>query len=222
MKIDYQEQLKTFSTAETYNRTKLFFENYWLGSEEYENKWRSIQNSVFVNEAEYLPDMMFKDDFELIPLIGGNVFTSQKDYLLLQDCMHQTQDNYFVIIQNPKVVIEVYKSENNWEVHPLLRFKFPVGISWEELNSGEYLSHELIQNADKDFFVFGDSGNWGKYVANDYVNPNCSEPYTPLNIIGFRRNYSGVFEKAFKEYQLSDQENILKWLPEPYQNVNAD
>lgn len=222
MKNDYQEQLKTFSTPEDYDQTKVYFENYWLDLDEYVNNWHPIQHSIFNSKAKHLPDMMFSNNFELIPLIGGNIFTSHEDFALFQNCMRQTKDESFVIVQNPEVIIKVYMSENNWGVHPLLRFKFPAEISWEELNSGDYISIELFQNAYKDYFVFGDSGNWGRYVANDYVNPINLEGSTPLNITGFRSRYSKLFKEEFGVSQSLNKQIISKWLPDSYKQRIAD
>jgi hypothetical protein len=200
---DFDKQLSIFSVAETREWTELYFDKYWLDGAEYSETWLPIQNSVFDSRAKHLPDLMFNPNFELLPLIGLNVFTSDKDFAAMQACMKQTGDKYFAVVQNKNVVVKVYygeHGEDDWRVHPLLRFRFPVDISWDELMSGGYVSTELFQGAAKDYFVFGDSGNWGRYVANSYANPSAIPMFsTPLNIMGFRPEFVELFRESFDE-----------------------
>lgn len=195
---DYQEQLNTFSEEETRQQTESYFEKYWLDKNEYFEQWLPIQNLIFNNEAKHLPDMMFNSNLELFPLVGGNIFTMEKDFSLLQNCMSQTGDKYFTIVQNKNVVVEVYYGKNEYRVHPFLRFKYPANISWDEMMSGGGISSELFQSGYKDYFVFGDSGNWGRYVSNDYVQPENFTGFNSLNIMGFKKEYSEVFIKNFE------------------------
>jgi hypothetical protein len=199
---DYQEQLNTFFEEETRQQTESYFEEYWLDENEYIEKWLHIQDSIFNREAKHLPDMMFNIDFELFPLVGGNIFTAEKDFTLLQNCMSQTGDKHFTIVQNKNVVIEVYYGENEYRVHPYLRFKYPTNISWNEMMSGGFISSELFQSCYKDYFVFGDSGYWGRYVANEYVHPANLAGFNSLNIMGFKKKYSEVFRKNFEQLRL--------------------
>jgi hypothetical protein len=203
---DYQELLDTFYDPETREQTEAYFENCWLNKNEYLEKWLSIKETVFDRDAKRLPDMMFRDDLQFIPLRGGSIFTPE-DFKLLQECMLHTGDRYFVIVQNENVMPTIYVPDEPPLVHPLLRFKYPANITWEELMNGGYISMELFQWFYKDYFVFGDSGKWGKYVANDYEYP--------LDIIGFRREYDSVFREKFKMSEEERQE-IVKWLPPAY------
>ena len=59
----------------------------------------------------------------------------------------------------------------------------------------------------KNYFVFGDSGEWGKYVANDYK--------FPLDIIGFRNKYAELFKRNFV-LSIEERNEIYEWLPETY------
>jgi hypothetical protein len=195
---DYYEQLNTFVEDETREQTTSYFDKYWLNKEEYIEKWLPIQNKIFDSKAKYFPDMMFNSDFQLIALRGGLIFT-EEDFYLLQNCMNQTGDKYFVIVQN-------CSEENPHQEQPPLRFKYPANVTWDELMSGGLVSLELFQYPFKEYFVFGDTGTWGKYVANDYEKP--------LDIIGFKKNYSEVFKRNFK--QLIEPEIITEWLPDVY------
>ncbi len=195
---DYLEQLRIFSENETREETIHYLEKYWLDSHEYSEKWLPIQNTIFDRRAKYFPDMMFKRDFGLIPLRGGLLFT-QDDFALLQECMHQIGDQFFTIIQN-------CSDENPHYEQPCLRFVYPSDTTWDEIIAGGLISQELFQYPFKEYFVFGDTGVWGKYVANDYV--------TPLDIIGFKMDYLEIFKKRFE--QLVEPQILSEWLPDLY------
>lgn len=218
---DYQEQLDIFFEEETRQQTESYFEKYWLDKNEYLAKWLPIQDSIFNYEAKYLPDMMFNNSFELFPLVGGNIFTAEKDFILLKSCMKLTGDKHFTIIQNKNVVVEVYYGKNEYRIHPFLRFKYPTNISWDELMSGGFISSELFQSGYKDYFVFGGSGSWGRYVANDYVQPSNLVSFNPLNIMGFKKEFSEVFKKNFEqlwqlEPEITSEILFSEWLPDSY------
>lgn len=199
MMKDYYEQLNAFTENETREQTALYFEKYWLDNREYMGKWLPIQNAIFDSKAKYFPDMMFNSGFRLIPLRGGLIFT-EEDFALLQECISQTGDKYFTIVQN-------CSEENPHNEQPCLRFKYPSNITWGEIMSGGLVSLELFKYPFKEYFVFGDTGTWGKYVANDYIYP--------LDIIGFQKEYSDVFREHFEP--LIEPEIYSEWLPNTYQ-----
>lgn len=223
---DYGELLNTILNEETRIQAELYFEKYWLDEDEYIEKWLSIQESIFDSEAKHLPDMMFNKNFELFPLVGGDIFLIEKDFSLLQDCMRQIGDKHFVIVQNRNVVVGNYNSENDFIAHPFTRFKYPINISWSEIMSGGIVGCEHFNNGCKDYFVFGDSGNWGRYVANSWVQPLNSTGLNPLNIMGFKKEFSELFKRNFEEVRKLEPEitpEILfsEWLPDSYKQQIA-
>ena len=176
---------------------KNYLEKYWLTKTEYEEKWRRVQNNIFNEHSKDLADEIFLTEFELIPMLGGSIF-SKEDFDILKMCMEETQDKYFVIIQN------TFGQEDP----TAFRMKYPSEISWEELMSGNYISTVLFEMFHNDYFVFGDSGFWGKYVANDEV--------VPLDILGVKEKYVSGFVNKFKDLRC-DQE-IIDSLPKSYKN----
>lgn len=84
-----------------------------------------------------------------------------------------------------------------------------------------YISIELLQAATKVHFIFGNSGTWGRYVANDYVSPSI-EPsaHTPLNIMAFKDEFSELFRNNFEELRRLEL-NITpeKFLPASYKQL---
>jgi hypothetical protein len=224
---DYDEQLNAFSVPENRDQAEAYFEKYWIDSDEYQQRWLPIQRSIFNDKARHLPDLMFNDGYEIFPLVGGNIFTSKDDFLSLQNCMRETGDTSFALLENEKVVIEFYGTDGGWRTTPSVRFKFPADISWEELMSGGSASTVLfqVQGAIKDYFMFGDSGTWGRYVANDYASPTIEPAVgTPLNIMGFKREFSELFRKQFEKVQrlnpeITSEVLLSEWLPDSYKHL---
>ena len=85
--------------------------------------------------------------------------------------------------------------------------RFPSDINWQELNSGNFVSSTLLESIHKEFFVFGESGLWGKYSANDYD--------FPLDIIGFKGVHEELFTEVFKQTE-HELKNVKKHLPKEY------
>lgn len=223
---DYEHVFKTFWDEETREESVYYFEKYWLDRAEYLEKWLPIQDEIFNSKAKYLPDIMFNDEFDLFPLVGGDIFVSERDFASLTDCLRQTGETHFVIVQNSHVPIGYYDSENNFIEHPQTRFKYPSSISWPEIMSGGDAASEHFHNGCKDYFVFGDSGNWGRYVGNSYTKPTNLESSNPLNIMGFKEEFSELFRTKFDEVRRLEPEitpEILlsEWLPDSYKQLTG-
>jgi hypothetical protein len=182
-------------------QAEVYLGKYWLDSNEFNKVWLPVMGQVFASEPEELPDMMFKPGFQLIPQLGGAVFIKE-DFDLLQECMKETNDTHFVIIEN--AVKRTSPPED-----PPFRMKYPSNITWAEVMSGNYISSMIFEASMKSYFIFGDSGLWGKYAATDY--------YLPVDIIGFKLEYAQVFTDKFKVPSGEDQQEIMQCLKPEYQ-----
>jgi hypothetical protein len=116
----------------------------------------------------------------------------------LQECILNIGDEFLFIIEN---------DFGGSLKEPTFRMRFPSNISWQELNSGNFVSSILLESIHKEFFVFGESGLWGKYSANDYD--------FPVDIIGFKEGYQESFIKVFEQSE-HELNNIKKHLPQEY------
>lgn len=227
MNRDYIEILNNIWDRETREQAKVYFEKYWLDEDEYFEKWRPIQDSIFDSKARYLPDMMFNVGFELFPIVGGDIFVAEIDFSILQDCMRQTGDENFAIVQNRNVVVGGGSIGGaHYDEHPFTRLKYPVDISWSELMSGGIAGSEHFYNGCKDYFVFADSGTWGRYVANSYTKPTNQDSSNPLNIMGFKEEFSEMFKKNFEqvrklEPEITPEILLSEWLPDSYKQLSA-
>jgi hypothetical protein len=174
-----------------------YLENYWLPQDEYEHTWKPRQNKIFSNQDKGLPEIVFKEGFEIIALRGGCLFLKE-DFEKLQQCFLEVGDEYFVIIEN---------TFDGKVQEPAFQMKYPTTISWEELISGNFISSTIVESNYKEYFVFGDSEVWGKYSASNYQNP--------LDIIGFKPEYTSSFKNNLKQSDEEYQE-IKDWLPLMY------
>lgn len=111
----------------------------------------------------------------------------EADFKQLQKAMLAVGDSHFVVIQT---------SQDFAEGEPMFRMKFPVGISWGELMSGNYISAVLFEMNCNEYVVFGNSGKIGKYAASDQNHPQ--------DIIGFKQsevdsiNFDFIFNQNVK------------------------
>lgn len=177
-----------------------YLKKYYLPEDEYLEKWKPIQNLVFTNQDKSLPEMMFQQGFSLLAIRGGVLF-DKEEFEKLQRCINQIGDKKLFIIQND--------FGGTLNTVPF-RMSFPSNISWDELMSGNFISTVIFEMFANEYFVFSESGKWGKYCANNYENP--------LDIIGFNNNYSHAFTKVFKQSHIEMQE-VKQWLPSIYRNI---
>lgn len=217
MEKKVQKILERFSVPETRDISEVYLKEYWLNEEEWQSNWQLLKDKIFRKEATCLPDMLFKQDFTLLAFMGGVVFV-EDDFKTLQKCMLEAGDEWFVIVENQHMQPKFKGNDGETILDPLLRFKFPVEISWNELLNGGLLSMEVFQNACKEFFVFGDSGKWGKYAANEYWDTSVDPAGTPLDIIGFKPELAPIFQEHFKQPK-EEQEEIREWLPQEYKKL---
>jgi hypothetical protein len=178
-----------------YKASLSFLEKYWLSEKEYLNTWLPIKNKIFRVNSICLPDLMFNPGFDLIFLLGGLLFYEEY-FNAFKKCIDSTGDTHFVIIQNA--------NEDEVPFH----LKFPSKISWLELLDGGAVSFEVFKRPIRDYYVFGDTGSWGKYLSDEYS----------LDIIGFREEYKNTFMKNVGIYIKEQKEDVLKKLPPSYKH----
>lgn len=205
--LDFYNQKYWFSTSSSLipfeewsdkDKGQKYLEKYWLSNEEYLSTWRNIQQNIFITNKS-LPHLIYKDNFNIIALQGGCLFL-EKDFLQLQKILLNIGEKYFVVIQNNQ---EFTKGE------PMFKMKFPVNITWKEMISGGAISAVLINMFYNEYYIFGESGKWGKYIASDYDYP--------IDLFGFTQELTPIFEKFLSQTK-DEQIELWKWLPKEYKN----
>jgi hypothetical protein len=199
MIIEFQNQLKAYSFPESIEDTEGYLEKYWLQEQEYLSKWKEVQTSIFNLDVEF-PKMIVNPEFRLLPRQGGLLF-EQEEFELLKECIKEAKDKSLFVIEDYNELCPPHESG------PLLRFKYPVDLKWSEINIGDGISYELFQRPVRNYFVFGDSGKWGKYVANDFD--------IPIDIYCFKKGLELVFKERFNVIDKEDRE-LKELIPEYY------
>jgi hypothetical protein len=193
---DYQSRLDSFTNYADKKRIESYLNKFWLDREEFNKYWLKIKNNIFNPDFKLIPEPVFNTNYENIILKGGSVLYKD-EFERLQSCMQITGDKYFIIFEDYD---EKYPPNNSG--HPY-RLKFQINILWEDIMSGAELSSDIFQRPIRNYFIFGDSGQWGKYVANDYEYP--------LDITGFNKIYSDLFRSKFKNSK-RDIKDLKRWL----------
>lgn len=190
----YSSTDKKSPNFENKELAELYLQKYYLNEKEYNDCWNSIQQSVFIVNHEF-PQMIFNKNFKIVASIGGILF-DKKDFEKLQECIKKLGDRYIIIIQKSY-------EENSQEA--IFRMKFPIEISWEEMMSGSYISTVLFEMFGNEYYMFSESGSWGRYSANEYE--------LPLDILGYKSNISNVFDGY------SNSDDVITVLPNDYKNM---
>ena len=177
-----------------------YLKKYRLPDEDYFKNWKPIQNTIFQNQEDSLPEMMFKKGFSLMAIRGGVLF-EKEDYESLQRCIRQLEDDKLFIIQND--------FGEKLKTSPF-RMMYPSDSPWEEIMSGNFISTVIFEMFANEYFVFSESGKWGKYSANDYEKP--------LDIIGFKPQYESIFKEQFEQSE-KEWNEIKEWLPLQYREA---
>jgi hypothetical protein len=196
---NFDKQLDAYSFPDSIDLTKKYLQKYWLTGKEYLNKWKSVQTLIF-SLNNVFPKMVFNPNVELLLMKGGLLF-EQEEFKILKKCLRKTDDKYVFIIED----FDEFKPPH--ESGPLIRLKYPIDVTWEDINISDGLSYELFQRPVRNYYVFGDSGKWGKYVAND-----CEYP---LDILGFHKEYASLFRENFR-MSIKEEQEIIDWIPLDY------
>jgi hypothetical protein len=190
---DYQNKLDEFTDYSNKKKIEEYLKIYWLDKNEL--KTLATKAMIYHPNFKALPDPIFNEHFDIVILKGGSVLYKE-EFELLQSCMRAIGDKYFFLVED-------YDEEtSSIDAGPSYRFKFPVDITWDIIMSGAEISYDVFLRPIRNFFVFGDSGQWGRYVSDDYDYP--------LDIIGFDRRYSDLFHSKFRNPP-EDIDDLKEW-----------
>ena len=219
---DYQEILRAYKgygglvAKDDPHVAESYLKRYWLSAAQYAQDWQALHSRIFAAEKR-LPGMIFKQDWGFVSLLGGAML-GERDIAHLQRCMQVIGDRSFVVIQ------DTFGMDAD-QLSYAFRLKYPATISWTELVSGNYISAALFDLPEHHYYLFGDSGKWGVYIASDEIES--------VNLIGFEKSYSQLFRTSFNippgEYcetmedldyiPADDRPDLKAWVPEPYRQI---
>lgn len=162
-----------------YKAAEEYMLHYSLTKEDYEKTWKSIWGKIFNQVCIGHPKGVFKKDFQVWKLMGGSLF-EESEFLSFQKSINSIGDKYIIIIQN------VFQDDT-----PPFRMRFPSDITWKELCSGSFLSKALLEMDFNDYYMFGESGEWGKYSA--------TEAYFPMDYLGVNSSSRSAFQELIEK-----------------------
>jgi hypothetical protein len=196
---DYQNKLDRYKKNSAYReKAQQYFEKYWLDKTELEEQWLGIKDKIFNKDFHMLPGPVINDKLGVIILKGGIIFT-KNEFEIFKSCMRIVGDKVFTIIEQYDEK-DPFKSPDG-----PFHLKFPVDITWEEMTRGgdpNMPAFTVFLSPIRNYFVFGDSGLWGKFDGSDYE--------FPLKIVGFDKKYSALFHDKYKIPE-EDVEDLKQW-----------
>jgi hypothetical protein len=193
---DYQKHLDQYRDfPDKREQAELYLRKYWLDKQELKDVWLKKRKEVFTDPIIF-PSSIFNDELDVIINKGGAVLP-EEDFEPLKLCIQHTGDNYFIILED-------YDEDNPPHTSgPPYRFKYPVGISWSEIMSGGSISYDVYVRPIRNYFVFGDSSQWGRYCGSDFEYP--------LLIFGVTSKYYNLFHGQFSNSD-DDVKDLKEWL----------
>ena len=145
-----------------------FLHQYAMNDFEYKDICIPVMRKVFKFSPEKPFDVntmtmsdMIEENFEYFSYHSSPLFWKESYELILKICAEYGDQNIFIV------------EEECCEKDPDSAFKIriPVGKSWNEVSNGGYITDVLFNSSNRNYYVFGDSGKWGKWC--DYDNDNC-------------------------------------------------
>lgn len=179
--------LDKIALSETRDMTNRLLKEYYIQDDEYKEHWKSIQKKVF-NDNPF-PKNVFNKNFQLYALTSASVL-SEEEYNILRQCLklYDNLSQYILIVEDTK------------EKYPI-RLKIPLECEWKdfcpsELN--ERLSIKVFHFTQGNYYVFSDSGNWGKYVETDNYDIDIYGFLFPEMKIAFQNMYYDTSENKLR------------------------
>lgn len=199
MKKDYSERLNMICNSEIKREAKAFFNRFWLDLDEYHYIWLPVKNRIFRSTASHYPHMMFQDGYDLWPQIGG-LLLADDEHPQLMACAREIGDRFLLIVENQP-------HPNPPRTKPPYRLKIPVDTPWSEFMSGGYISRDIFLAPVREYYVFGDSGQWGEYVSNDHIDM--------VRVFGFLPEFAEMFQSRFP-LSPEEEDQLMKEMPPEY------
>lgn len=176
---------------------KMYLEKYGLDDMEcYMSIFKKIFSLKTSDEENAFPNPIFNSHFIMSVSTGGCLF-EEKDFDVILKIGKEHGDRYLYVIED-----ERYASDKDF----VFRMKYPIDITWEEMVSGAFISDTMLYMPYKNYFVFGDSGLWGRY---------CDNEFHEMDILGYIKQSESIKMYIQNKQQdgLSQQSSWLQEVP---------
>jgi hypothetical protein len=187
--------------ASNIDQGRLFLQKYYMDDVEYEGKCMQAMRKVFANNPESFFDIRYKTIQDLLSN-QSHYFSYQssplfwkESYELIQAICVKYGDRYIYILE-----------EERCETAPEAAFKLkiPVNHSWEMLANGGCIANVLFNMFQNNYYVFGDSGKWGKWCDydNDFIDYEVFAYKYETPQIAAYKDYFAITEEDYKSLNM--------------------
>lgn len=175
------------SAAVSYDKAERFLNRYAIDDDFKIRECKRCMEKVFVwptNKLFYIesdsPQKLFIHSFHLFAHLSTPLFTKEH-FKLIQDVGKAIGDKWLYIIEEC--------DKRNDAI--AFKLQFPIDVNWDELTDGGFISDVLLNMFHNNYFLFGDSGKWGRWC--DYENS-----WMDYEIFGYHDESMAV--KAYKQW----------------------
>lgn len=157
--------IEKFAFFESVLHSKKYLDQFYLSDIVYKEKIENHIKTIYNTNNQ----LIFKE------IRGGLLFT-EDDFISFKS-----------FLKDISYSGDFYIIEDNANLEEMLKFQYHSTLNWEEINwafnsiLNEGISYNLFQNYSTNYFVFGESKEWGLYIEIDSLTPKRKIVYH-LNI----------------------------------------
>lgn len=183
------------SKKESIQKGKYFLQKYAMDEKVFRNECFPIMQKIYKSTTDMpfnIQNMsirnIFQNGYKKSILINSPLF-NKDHFLAIQKIAEAYKEKNFFIIEDEMC-------EDSPEM--AFKLKIPVNLTWEELTNGGCISDVVLNMPQNDFYVFGESGKWGRWC--DYENP-----WIDYEVFGYIEDNQEVHDYLYR-YVLSKSE----------------
>jgi len=160
---EYDQLKAKYAFPATSHLTDAYLDSFYLSNADYQRQYLSIQERVFCKPNLTEDDCIFFPSFKTYQYGASLVFTRKK-YELLQKLLSQTTDSSILLIEDDATLPSAH----------LIKLIINKNCNWINLSvKDEGICYEVFGRPVRNYFVYGNSGTWGMYNANDWRHEKC-------------------------------------------------
>jgi len=171
-------------------KAMVFLDHYAMDDDVYKRLCCPVMNKVFslpMNCHNEEITGVFHDGFQQFAYNSSPMLWSEKFELIRSIAVSFGDNSLFVV------------EDEGCEEDPDVAFKFmfPIHLTWEEISDGGFISDVLFNMFHNDYYLFGNSGNWGIWC-------NYDNPREDIEILGYNNINKEI--QVYRNWCISNQQ----------------
>lgn len=158
--------LRKFSESDNTSDSKIYLDKFFIDNTIKRKTLLDEKDKIFrystFNDKEDSDFLFFKLDY-CISFTRAGLLLTENDFLLIKKNMIECDESKFYIIED-------FDIEHEDEAFFL---EYPADINWNTISQENSITYQLFSRPIRNYFIFGEKGQWGRYVANDFTYPIC-------------------------------------------------